>query len=574
MGPGGEQPLKTRSLLVRFPGFVFHPQALCPDRTLAQLAACLLREGHLTQIRDYGTVQTVDRLFPEHVREPGRDVVDRFFCDSPVNPLLALHTLWRMWSAAHAFRARRNEVCGEVAADLIRESDLDFILFHLEASEDLLPAAQVALQVRAQSPGVLLAACGSLVQGVPEPIPGELRAFDCLFARENELSIVEWAEAARNRGAWRHIPNLVFRMNGQTFRTSRKASDLGDLPFPAYEPETYPALEDGSKLKLFEIEDSRGCETQCFSCPSSTHEDGRVRTKPVSGVCDEIRHLERLHGAHAYDFLGTCPGPVHLAALAQALIRSGLDIAYIRNFTSTFAFPEVFELLKASGCQAVSFQIDTGSQWMLEDYFGRAARITQIEEMIRAARAAGLFSLVRLTFPTPVDDYHTREETLRLLDRTRPDAAPVDLPNVQPQSVWFQQAGRFGFGLDGAGSKTRWAGGRIRTPYSYDRWQAVPYRIGSLSRVQVTQAHESLVSAIEQRGILTAYSAKWALMGRILGFDGRPHEFSRRVLRSFCTGDISAVEALAKEFNEAACVPSAIAHEADPDAPFRKAVGN
>lgn len=305
------------------------------------------------------------------------------------------------------------------------------------------------------------------------------------------------------------------------------------------------------KLRLFELEESRGCPRRCYACLHDASEDG-LHAKSAARISAEIRTLAALYGARAFHMLPSPLGAAQAGDTAAAMLRQGLDASYSRSDHLCYASPGALPLVRASGCAVASFLVDTGSQRLQEDLYGRSITVTRIEELLSRSVAEGLYTIAHLTFPSPADDEHTREETLRLLARTRPHAATVALPQLSPHSTWRKQAVSFGFGVLKAAGGSEWDGMRTRFPLPQDRWNQTAYRIGGLSAGQALKAQEDMLESIEKLGIQTTVTEHTALMAFMLGHEEETGSFAQHVMRAFFTGEIDTLASLIQDFNTAA----------------------
>lgn len=68
-----------------------------------------------------------------------------------------------------------------------------------------------------------------------------------------------------------------------------------------------------------------------------------------------------------------------------------------------------------------------------------------------------------LTLFTPSwDDYHTRAETLRFVQRTRPDAIAISSPELAPGTPWYAAPEHYGFRQAQGDAARRAAGVAVR----------------------------------------------------------------------------------------------------------------
>lgn len=548
--------MKTRGLLVRVPGYPTQIDSFLPDRKLATVAGYLKEAGIEAEIIDFGTPAFLTSLIPDSLRESVITLVKRLDAAGEVNnPFSALHMMWTVHSTDRAFRSAMAKKCREIA-ELLAQRSSDFIVFSVQGADDVEPIFQIAGELRELCPQQKVALIGRYADLYGEMLAGASEAIDCIFRGDGESVVPSWADRLSSRYDWSELPNLIFRENGKIRRTVAEPADLTRMPVPLYDPEVYPCLEDeGNKLRIFEIEESRGCPRLCYSCSRMTTERW-MRPRPVRSVCDEIRRLQAVYSTIAFRFSDTtASGAAHSGSVALALLRQGLVTVSARRIHVCSASSDVFQSLHASGCHVVTFNVDTGSQRLLEDCFGKNTCVTHMETLLREAKRAGLRTIVRLTYPSPGDDYHTREETLRFLTRTKPDFACVVLPEMHPRSVWFGHATRFGFWIPAKYLEQPWAQSRTRFPLPVGRWQNLPYRVGSFASSQVVQEQESLLAAVEGMGIPTGITEVYALAGHMLG--QTPSAVRAELTTRMFSGDVESLQDWLRKVNEVLMVPAA-----------------
>ncbi|MBN2311371.1 MAG: hypothetical protein JXR94_20510 [Candidatus Hydrogenedentes bacterium] len=585
--------MKTKSLIVNFPGYPFDINQLLPVHQLASVAACLLAEGHETQICDFATPDTMATLFPAEARDTATALADYLLMDSVPNPMTTLHLLWRVRTADRAYRRRHGVACARATGWLASARHLDFVVLHLATADDFHGAATMAEGIKALRPGVGIVVLGAFADLFAVDLLDAAQAFDCVCVGDPEHGIVGLADSIHERDSWRRIPNLVYRDGGRAVATERRTVvNLDHLPAPAYEQEVYPAVAAGDKLHLFGIEESRGCGGSCRGCPQAggpgrDREAGPLsrRTKSAAAVCDEIEALAGRYGASAFRILGSGTEASRIDGVASAILARGIRASYTRTVHPAAADapgggakrPEQCEVLlrglQASGCVGLTVHAETGSQRLLDDHFGAGFTVTQLERVLRGARGQGLFTVARLTFPTPPDDRHTRAETLRLLERTMPHAAPVEMPLVLPGSAWYSNAASFGYAISRRHHFARILRHRTQFPLPPDRWRLLPQGADTLSPGQAIAAHEELLCDIRQQGILAAGFDGAPLLAQAAGHNGPLGEFIVQLQRDLLTGNAPAVARLVARFNQGIRVAGTRAG-LHPYAPAEKAANN
>jgi len=546
--------MKTQSILIRLPGYPLSLKALMPDRDLASVAGSLLADGHDTVIRDFGTVGLIDRLYPAEFQSTASRIVDRLFNGATArNPLILLHTLWQVRSADKAFAARQAQCCDELAATFADEGKVDFIAIKMDAPDDLRSGILLAKRIRQHSPGTTLLAFGEIASLYPTRLIEESDAFDCICVGDPELAITCLADNIHDRERWTDLPNLVFRNNEETCYTKREyIHDLDALPRPVYDDDVYRALRNNRKLKLFSIEESRGGSCQCAAC-SQILNGGNVRLRGTASVISQIESLAGRFGAHAFRIMGHGSPDSHIQATAHAITSRGLRLAYSRSTHETSIGTPAFAALKASGCVSMSFDIGSGSQRMLRDYFQKDASITGIGRMLNACHSHGINTLAHFTYPTPGDDRHTRGEIMRLIQHTRVDAAIIDMPRLLPGSQWYQQSWRYGYGVSAKDDLKKLLRCRTRFCLPEGRWNPLPYTLDGITANEAMELHESAIQELESMGIMACMLDETPIVSSFIN-TGKPlPEFRTRLMRHFLTGDVHGIARLVKEFNSQAC---------------------
>ncbi len=532
--------MKTRSLLVYFPGCPFTIGTLMPNHRLASVAACLDEAGHATQVRDYGVPETLDRLYPGRLHATAQALAERLLSDPATGSLATLSSFWQFRTFETSLRDQQERLCGEVAVDLANERKLDFVAFDIAQAEDLKGILAIASRLRAAAPGMRLIALGAFAEVYGEALARTTDVFDCVCLGDAEWSVPQWAERLDRPDTWHLVPNLAYKRRGSV-RTTCECSglELDKLPKPAYDEDLYPALGNGGKMKLYSVETAR--RIACDNAP---------RTKSPRAVCDELQGLVSKHGVHAVRLTGAGTPPSHVDAVALEILARGLSVWYSRHAAIHDAKLKSFATLKASGCRAVSFTLDTGSQWLIDEYYGHAFGVTEAEHILRASKISGLFTVARLRYPCPADDYHTRAETLRIVERIRPHAALIEMPAIVEPPRGEQGLRARHFDIDTEDYLNYTATGRDRFTLPMLRRRTPGFRRPARTLADVLRERDVLTREIEGLGVNTALPEDIALAAQALGYEGHEHEFVSLMRQHLFTGDAASLSAAVRRFNQ------------------------
>jgi len=530
--------MKTRSVLVSFPGYRFTIQTLLPNHRLAALAAGLDEGGHTTCIRDYGTASMLDRLFPRKVQSTAQDISGRILTSPSAGSLSTLTALWQLRGMDRTLRAQQETVAAEIASEIAAEKGLDFVVLDIDQPEDLKGALTIGERLRSLKPALRLVAVGAFAEVYAETLLRVCSVFDCVSVQDADWSLSRWAERLDRPDTWRLIPNLVYAQHGHIRPTAECVGlDLEGLPVPAYRDEIYPALAGHEKLCLLGVEASRG------GAPETA-----TRTRSPRVICDEISHWIRAHGTRAFRFLGPESPASHVDALAYEILSRGQTMWYSRVGAIHDTRLQSFSALRQSGCQAMAFDLGTGSQMLLDDFYGRGFLVSQAEQVVRACKLSGIFTATGFAYPCPADDYHTRAETLRFAERTRPDSAFVSLPSFAININERLARRTFDVTPDQYIRHVNSGRDRFSVPAFKNRGDGHFRHVRSLG--DVLRENDVLTRELAGIGISTVLSPEAALVARVCGYEGQEEDFNALFRQRLFAGDAAGVAGAVERFNQ------------------------
>lgn len=568
--------MKTRSLLVYVPGVPLEIGAFCPQRRLAALAGALLQEGHETQVLDWGSAGALGSLGTPGLRAfasrawNGAESLEKWGGAAGWRRLLGLRER-TPWERLAEEAATRRSV--EVVSAIEAYADLDFVLFLINSRRDLLATFSIAERLSVRRPEIRRIASGPFMDDYGAAVLSSSKVFHGVCVGDAEVAVDLLADRITRPERWNAVPNLLYSDQGRIARTPRDGcNDLGRLPVPVYDTAIYPAMQ-GGKFKLFTLEQSRGSHHVSYGCAEVPWSARQVRVKPVEALCREIDRLSADFGARVFHFAGDSAPATQVDRLGAELFSRYEQLVYSRDGNLAYSDPDSFRALAASGCTAMNFRLDTGSQRLLEDFYGHNFGVSQAEAVLNACRAANVFAQVLLTYPCPMDDHHTVAETLRILKRVKPHAASVLRPSVPPGSVWRDRAAEFGF-LIAEKHRPQW--GHAAPPK--DRWTIEygaewGYRMRGWTSAQAEEATHALHREAQELGVYMGGGGPMGLLARVSGFEGREPEFIEEASRALFACDAASLSGLVDTFNVRAIRPAnTIPFRSF--APIRVAVGN
>jgi hypothetical protein len=499
--------MRFKVVLMHAPGLPLRMEDLMPQRMLAVLAASIRSTKAQAQIVDLGV--------PE--------------CAMPASPL-AVAAL-----TEHAL----HEATSGTAPGLV--------LLQLTRRKDVLPARVIARRLRGEAPACKVVITGPYAECYGDVLVREEPCFDAAVVLDPEACLPEMLARLQLGQSLTGTPNLVTLQDGAIHRGKRAAlKTLDELPLPDYRAAVYPALYQGRKLHLFEVEHCRGGETQQIG-PTAPWSLMPLRVKSPSLCAREIDHIRHsVPSAGAFHLSGSS-APAHAVEHLCYELR-GLErpIRYTRDVQISGFDSLSPHSLHASGCRVLRFPIHTGSQRLLEDFYGQSFKVSEAERVLQRAQRARLLRIAEFTFPIPHDDRHTRAETVRLLSRTMPEAVNLKCPELRPESAWGDWQEAFGFEIEEPAYR-EWIACGSEEP-------ARPFQMRGWNASDVQRERSLLIHEVQDLGIQEGLSAEEGLMARMLDLDEQLDQFALLQRESLRHEDTA--EHLVRIFNERAGLPA------------------
>ncbi len=388
---------------------------------------------------------------------------------------------------------------------------------------------------------------GPYVELYGPAVLSETSIFDGACLSDPEHSLPAVAERLAQGRSWTGIPNMAGRGGGAVSYTALEAeAALEAMGHACYEPAVYPALAENEKLRCFTVEQARGSLHVPHSAPARL--GGALRVRRAEDLGDESVRLQRFSKGRVLFFEGAGTPSAHAERLAHELLGRCPNVIYGRRAHVAYTDPSIIPLLSASGCVSMGFRIDTGSQRLLEDFYGHNFCVSQIERLLKACSTENLFTATRFCYPCPAEDRHTRAETLRLLYRCRPSSATMGVPLVVPGSLWRERAVEYGF-RGKSGHFARWAAGAGHSRWWWEEPEGPPHGMDGWPARRVHVEQQALLEEVAELDIATDVDEKEALIARAAGWTGKEVAYCERLRQHLIEADAARVAETVASFN-------------------------
>ena len=540
-------------LLVNYAGYPFAPNSLMPDNGMANLAGALHQQGKDVQILDYCAVSTVERMTSpelrrqlskswETLRAPGR---------GPFRALSRLSALQTLKRCEKERRRLQDQALAGIADEIVKnvhKRNVQAVGLKLWNGDGLEGSGRLAQAIRERCPGIRIFGGGPHVDVFSEGILERYPLFDALVYGEGEDTIRRLSESGNNPAAYDDIPNLIHVRDGAARQSPRQIiDDLDQLPMPLYDPAVYPAMAGDEKVKLAVIDESRGCRNECSFCIHPLKSNRRVRVKSIARLLREVDHLGNRYGFHSFRFAGSCTPYSLLNGFAGEVLRQNRSLRYASFAHIRDSHEADFALIRRSGCVALFFGLESGSQRIL-DSMRKHIRVEEMAGTLRRAYEADIFTVGSLIFPAPGETAESEADTIRLLKEAPLKSVMLQAPIVAPQTDWFESPERYGIHFP---DKTRYLNDvltwkvKLQLPPRF--WDSLPVTIDGRSYPQVLAKAGELGRQIAAMGLPTAISDETYLMSVNAGMDAT--EFRNKSLAAFFAGDTAAIRDLVGRIN-------------------------
>jgi len=237
-------------------------------------------------------------------------------------------------------------------------------------------------------------------------------ALDCIALGEGEETIVDLVRAVDRVGDWGNIKGLVYRNGSEIFSTGIKAPgiEMDSLPVPARHLlplGRYRALEMPVSMTT-----SRGCPFKCIFCVGRKMVGARVRYRSPEKVVDELEYLSGLgfRQINIADDIFTA-SKRHCLAVCDEIMRRKINTKWSAFARVDTVSSDVLDKMKAAGCSAVSFGVETGNRDILKT-IKKGITLEQVIAAVRMCRDSEITPHVSFILGLPGETPETLKETV------------------------------------------------------------------------------------------------------------------------------------------------------------------
>jgi B12 binding domain/Radical SAM superfamily len=338
----------------------------------------------------------------------------------------------------------------------IAEMQPDLIGFTLYYS-NLAPSHWMIQQIKARWPRIKIVVGGSATHGqflIPEP------EWDFVINGEGEHQLLKLLDGIE-RGE-EFVAPMIMR------QAENERIDLDQLPVPDY---SFFDFADYSIPNGVCSELSRGCTAKCTFC-EETH-FYRYRQRRASSILNELSYLYNTYNVNCVYFIDSLVnGNLNeLRAFCKGIIASGMKLHWTGYARCDGRMDlEFYQDLADSGCVALNYGCESGSQPVLDDIDKRVS-VTEMEENFRSSKITGVQAYTNWIVAFPTETRSDYANTMTMIWRNRNNNITAISPgqgfSASMDSIVGQNRDRFG----------------LMQAFYLDQWMRADLTMGKLHRL-------------------------------------------------------------------------------------------
>jgi radical SAM superfamily enzyme YgiQ (UPF0313 family) len=260
-------------------------------------------------------------------------------------------------------------------------------------------ASIIARIVRQKNPDIVILVGGPHISSMGYETMVKFPEFDVSVIHEGELILENLLRNIENGDSLSEVNGIMYRdETGAIRRTSPPPNieDLDSLPRPAWDllpnfPEAYlPAIYDYPRAPVATYSASRGCPFLCEFCDTSTF-GGKIRYNSPQHVYDIMKHLSQEYGIKHLQFVDDLfvAHNQRVQEFSKLLIANPIDMTWSCTARVNTVKPDTLKLMKKAGCWEISFGLESGSDFLLDE-MKKSQKVSTAVNAVKWTHEAGI----------------------------------------------------------------------------------------------------------------------------------------------------------------------------------------
>jgi radical SAM superfamily enzyme YgiQ (UPF0313 family) len=275
----------------------------------------------------------------------------------------------------------------------------------------------------------------------PSKIIEEIPEIDFIVLREGEKSFLDLIEKIQMDKSFGQVSGIAYKSGNEVKETlSSKFMNAEEIPFPDWN-----LVDFGIRIPILPIETARGCIYQCAFCSETNYWSKPVRFKPVDRVIEEIKINLQEFKVNSFRFVDSCftAPEKRCSQICDSIIEENLDITWTSYARINNMSGNLLEKMKKSGCVAIDIGLESGDSTILRK-MEKKYTPPDIERAIRTAEELDIITHCNLVVGFPGETTGTINNTINVLESSRPSTYDAYLLDVAPHTSIYDQSEFFG----------------------------------------------------------------------------------------------------------------------------------
>jgi radical SAM superfamily enzyme YgiQ (UPF0313 family) len=302
---------------------------------------------------------------------------------------------------------------------------------------DCIKAARIAKGVSADTKICFGGYHPSLYPRETLAVPG----VDFVVYGEGERTFAELIEAtSQNASDLGHINGLAWKTESGELRVNAPRPverNLDTLPLPAWnllDLQRY-VVPRSESLGVAAVQASRGCFGNCLFCDMR---GTGVRHRSPDHIMKELELLKGM-GVDEFFFVDDTFTASKKRVLALCEKMVGLNMRYKINARVDCVDTDILSALKNSGCHAVHYGVESGSQRIL-DYLRKNITLDQVRNAFDMTKQAGMTTSAFMMFGVPGETVEEMQQSIKFVGEIEPDNINYSICLPLPKTALTEQA--------------------------------------------------------------------------------------------------------------------------------------
>ena len=286
---------------------------------------------------------------------------------------------------------------------------------------------------------------------------------DIIVLGEGEATIKELMTSLEEQKPFENVNSIAFKSDGKVVKTQQRQLivNMDEIPFPAYKYFDFNRYAGGyeilkgtwngkqlGKLRFVPIISTRGCVGSCQFCSTPAFWQ-KWRTRSAKNVVDEMELLAKDFQCRFFNFADDIftVNKDRVIDLCKEIINRKLDIVWDCETRVNFIWEDMLDWMVRSGCYCISFGVESASETVLKA-IRKKTTPEQIARAFKVTKQMGLKTKMLLMVGNPGENDNTVNDTVRMIERVRPDFVSVSEAMVFPGTELYELAKQKGLVKD------------------------------------------------------------------------------------------------------------------------------